>query len=198
MMLIVTVFRFDRVNEIWSIVCFILPVFGLPALIAICITWKWFKYCWEGKKEINNKEAKKEQNENKLDNQVNIESSPNADEHSHKLTPVIKSNLFDDLSIPADQENQLKLNEIIKETQKVKTMKDINGQKIKSCSSSIFWVICKNKLENGETTVEIECWVLNKMHTKWIDIENNYYCDNWNTNLTELTVKLHPKLLTYT
>ena len=77
-------------------------------------------------------------------------------------------------------------------------MKDVTGQKDKSCSSSIFWVICKNKFENEEATVEIECWVSNKMHTKWIDIENNYYCDKWNANLIELSTKLHPKLPTYT
>ena len=87
------------------------PVFGLPELLLICFTWKWFKYCWEGKEEINERNAKKVQNKNKLNNQLNIESSPNVDGYYHKLLPV-KSNLFDDLSIPVDQENQLKINEI--------------------------------------------------------------------------------------
>ena len=77
-------------------------------------------------------------------------------------------------------------------------MNDITGQKNESCSSSIFWVICKNKFENEETTLEIECWVINKIHAKWVDIENYYYCDKWNTSLTELTVKLHPNLPTHT
>ena len=159
------------------------PVFGLPELLLICFTWKWFKYCWEGKKEINENEAKNEQNKNKLDNQLNKKPSPNVNEHSHKLPPALNDQ-FDDLSIPSDQENQLKINEIIRETQKVKTMKDITLQKNKLCSSSIFWVICKNKFENREATVEIECWVLNKIHTKWIDIEKDYYYNEWIVLLT--------------
>ena len=81
MMLIVTAFRFEYVNAIWSLLCFMVPVFGLPALLVICFTCQCFKYCWEGKKEINEKEAKKEQNKNKL----NEKPSPNIDEHSHKL-----------------------------------------------------------------------------------------------------------------
>ena len=193
MMLIVTVFRFEYVNGIWSLLWFMVPVFGLPALLVICITWKCFKYCWKGKEEISERNARKEFYKNKL----NKNSSPNANEHSNKQPPA-SSNQFDDLSIPADQENQLKTNEMIKEPQKVKTMKDITGQKDKYCSSSIFWVICKNKFENEETTVEIECWVLNKIHTKWINVEKDYYCNNWNANLIELTVKLHPNLPAHT
>ena len=49
---------------------------------------------------------------------MNKKPSQNVDEHSHKLPPAL-SNQFDDLLLPSDQENQLKMNEIIKESQKV-------------------------------------------------------------------------------
>ena len=90
------------------------------------------------------------------------------------------NNNIKEFTIPLDQENQLRVNDLISNIKKIKN----NNYKINiSSSSQLFWTICKNTIKNEEATVNVPCWMINIVHTEWIVQSNNYFWQNWNVNL---------------